>query len=112
MFLSLAAIVLVVSLFVGLGRAVGADPGDASTLGLGSKRSTIDLNTHSFDPASKLGISADSGQSFDQLKYKYMAAMLGERYAVNVDSGRLASAIENDSLPFYILQWLPSWSLT
>ena len=47
---------------------------------------------------------ADSGQSFDQLKYKYMAAMLSERYDVSVDSGRLATAIENDSLPFYILQ--------
>ncbi len=52
----------------------------------------------------QLGISADSGQSFDQLKYKYMAAMLSERYDVSVDSGRLATAIENDSLPFYILQ--------
>ena len=52
----------------------------------------------------QLGISADSSLSFDQLKYKYMAAMLGKKYGVNVDSDRLEAAVENDSLPFYMLQ--------
>lgn len=52
----------------------------------------------------KLGISTDSDQSFDQLKYKYMAAMLSTKYDVTVDSERLAAAIANDALPFYLLQ--------
>ena len=52
----------------------------------------------------KLGISTDSDQSFDQLKYKYMAAMLSTKYGVSVDSERLAAAIADDALPFYLLQ--------
>lgn len=52
----------------------------------------------------QLGLSADSSLSFDQLKFKYMAAMLGKKYGVNVDSDRLAVAIEQDALPFYMLQ--------
>lgn len=52
----------------------------------------------------KLGLSADSSLSFGELKYKYMAAMLGKKYDVNVDSELLASAVESDSLPFYMLQ--------
>ena len=52
----------------------------------------------------KLGISADSSLSFEELKYKYMAVMLGKKFDVNVDSGLLAAAVENDSLPFYMLQ--------
>lgn len=52
----------------------------------------------------KLGLSADSSLSFDQLKNKYMAAMLGKKYDVNIDADLLAAALENDSLPFYLLQ--------
>ena len=54
----------------------------------------------------QLGISADSSLSFDELKYKYMAAMLGRKYGVSVDGDRLASAIEADNAAFYMLQLL------
>lgn len=52
----------------------------------------------------QLGISVDSNLSFDQLKLKYMAAMLGTKYKVTVDSAKLGAALEEDNVPFYVLQ--------
>ena len=54
----------------------------------------------------QLGISADSSLTFDQLKYKYTAAMLGRKYGVSIDGDRLAAAIEKDNAAFYLLQLL------
>lgn len=54
----------------------------------------------------QMGISADSSLSFDQLKYKFMAAMLGKKYGVNVDADKLASAVASDSAAYYMLQLL------
>ena len=54
----------------------------------------------------QMGISADSSLSFDELKYKYMAAMLGKKYGVNVDDARLAAALESGDAAFYMLQLL------
>ena len=54
----------------------------------------------------QLGISADSSLSFDELKHKYMAAMLGRKYGVVVDGDRLAAAVEEGTEAFYLLQLL------
>ena len=54
----------------------------------------------------QLGISADSSLSFDELKHKYMAAMLGKKYGVIVDGDRLAAAVEEGTEAFYMLQLL------
>ncbi len=51
-----------------------------------------------------LGISVDSDLSFDDLKAKYVAALLGEKYSVVMDSEKLASHIDNDTVAFYVLQ--------
>ena len=52
----------------------------------------------------ELGVSADSSLSFEQLKNKFTAAMLSKKYGVTVDPDKMAAALENDSLPFYMLQ--------
>ncbi len=52
------------------------------------------------------GITVDSGLSFDELKEKYLAVMLGKKYSVSMDSAKLAAAVENDSEAFYVLQLL------
>lgn len=52
----------------------------------------------------KLGYTVDSSLSFEGLKYKYMAVMLGKKYDVNVNDELLAAALQNDTLPFYLLQ--------
>lgn len=51
-----------------------------------------------------LGISVDADVSFSELQAKYTAALLGQKYGVAVDPDRLASAIEEDTAAFYILQ--------
>ena len=54
----------------------------------------------------QLGVSADSSLTFEELKYKYMAAMLGRKYGVSVDGDRLAAAIGAGNAAFYMLQLL------
>lgn len=50
------------------------------------------------------GISADSSLSYDELKLKYMATLLGKKYSVSLDSAKLGEALQNDTVAFYILQ--------
>lgn len=52
------------------------------------------------------GISVDSDSSFDSLKAKYIAALLGKKYSVVIDSVKLASHLENGTTAFYMLQLL------
>lgn len=52
----------------------------------------------------KIGISTNSNLSVEQMKYKYMAAMLGTKYGVSVDSEVLKSALATDSAAYYMLQ--------
>ena len=52
------------------------------------------------------GISVDSDSSFDSLKAKYVAALLGQKYSVVIDSEKLASHMENGTTAFYMLQLL------
>ncbi|MDR1630357.1 MAG: hypothetical protein LBS36_09140 [Oscillospiraceae bacterium] len=48
-------------------------------------------------------IDADTA-TFEELKLKYMAAMLGKAYNVSLAPELLDSAIKNDQVPFYLLQ--------
>lgn len=50
------------------------------------------------------GLSVDSSLPFEELNLKYIAALLSEKYSVSVDSQELGTAIENSSVPFYILK--------
>lgn len=50
------------------------------------------------------GITVDSNLPFEELNLKYIAALLGKKYSVSIDSRKLGDAIENDSVPFYLLQ--------
>ncbi len=52
------------------------------------------------------GISVDSDSSFDSLKAKYVAALLGKKYSVVIDSAKLAAHLENGTTAFYMLQLL------
>lgn len=52
------------------------------------------------------GISIDTGSSFDSLKAKYVAALLGKKYSVVIDSSKLAAHLENGTTAFYMLQLL------
>ena len=52
------------------------------------------------------GISVDSDLTFDSLKTKYIAALLGQKYSVVIDSEKLANHIENGTTAFYMLQLL------
>lgn len=52
----------------------------------------------------KVGIASDSSLSVDEMKYKYMAAMLGTKYGVSVDSDILKSCLANDTTAYYMLQ--------
>lgn len=54
----------------------------------------------------QLGIAVSSDLTFEELKLKYMAAMLGSVYEVTVDCDKLSQAFEEDSVAFYILQLL------
>lgn len=50
------------------------------------------------------GISVDNSLSFDELKIKYTAALLGAKYDVTVDSKKLAEAESKGTEAYYILQ--------
>lgn len=52
----------------------------------------------------KQGITADSSLSYEKLKLSYMAALLGKKYNVTVDSAKLGAALENDAVAYYMLQ--------
>lgn len=52
------------------------------------------------------GISVDSDSSFDSLKAKYIAALLGKKYSVVIDSAKLEKHLENGTTAFYMLQLL------
>lgn len=50
------------------------------------------------------GVAVDEDLSFDELKLRYTAALIGAKYSVVLDSEKLAHHLENDSVPFYLLQ--------
>lgn len=50
------------------------------------------------------GISVDDSLSFDEIKMRYTAALLGAKYDVVIDADKLSKANENDAEAFYILQ--------
>lgn len=50
------------------------------------------------------GLTVDSGLSFDELKEKYLAVMLGKKYSVSMDGATLTRAVKDDTAAFYILQ--------
>lgn len=52
----------------------------------------------------KQGITAPDNISFDEIKIRYLAAMLGTKYNVSCNSDDLAEAIEQDCVAFYLLQ--------
>lgn len=53
----------------------------------------------------KQGIAIDAkSASFEEIKLKYLAAMLGLQYDVSLDPVELEKAIANDRVPLYILQ--------
>lgn len=52
------------------------------------------------------GITAGADLSTEELKLRYMAAMLGKSYDIQVDSTKLSEAIAAHNVPFYILQLL------
>lgn len=50
------------------------------------------------------GISFDSTLGFEELKAHYLASLIGAKYSVQPDSRKLASAVENGTAAYYILQ--------
>ncbi len=52
----------------------------------------------------KQGITAPDDISFDEIKIRYLAAMLGTRYSVSCNADELAAAVEQDCVAFYLLQ--------
>lgn len=50
------------------------------------------------------GITVDSDLSFNELKEKYLAVMLGKKYSVTMDSAKLAAAVDNGTAAYYVLQ--------
>lgn len=51
------------------------------------------------------GISVDADSaSTEEIRHKYLSAMLGTQYSVTIDPGALKKALVNDTAPFYILQ--------
>ncbi len=50
------------------------------------------------------GISASSDLSFNEIKMRYLSAMLSKSYDVSCDTQELAIAYANNNVPFYILQ--------
>lgn len=52
----------------------------------------------------KLGISVDKNLSFEDLKVIYTAALLGKKYGVVMNDQKLASALAEDNVAFYVLQ--------
>ena len=53
-----------------------------------------------------IGLNVDENASFDELRAKYTAALLGKKYNVTVDPDVLAAAIVSDEAPIYLLQLL------
>ncbi|MBQ7689099.1 MAG: hypothetical protein IJT27_07790 [Clostridia bacterium] len=53
-----------------------------------------------------LGVSVSATASFDELKAKYTATLLGKCYQVAVDPAKLTAARENGTAAFYMLQLL------
>lgn len=51
-----------------------------------------------------LGLTVDSELSFEELNIEYIASLLSEKYGVFVESSKLAVAMDNDSVAYYILQ--------
>lgn len=52
----------------------------------------------------KNGITADASSDFNSLKLKFLSAMLSEKYDIASDWEAVGEAIENDSLPLYVLK--------
>ena len=53
----------------------------------------------------QLGISIDAENAdFDELKRKYLAALLGMQYDISLDPDLLQDALDRGDVPFYILQ--------
>lgn len=52
----------------------------------------------------KLGVSVNKNLSFDELKVIYTAALLGKKYGVVMNEEKLAVALANDNVAFYVLQ--------
>ena len=52
----------------------------------------------------KQGVAAPQNLSFEELKIRYLAAMLGEKYEVTCQADDLALAMQNGMVPYYILQ--------
>lgn len=50
------------------------------------------------------GITIDANASFDEIKVRYIALMLGKRYNVRPESSELDRAIRNNKAAYYILQ--------
>ena len=54
----------------------------------------------------KMGVNVGTDASFEALKAKYTAALLGRHYGVNVEADKLAEARTEDEEAFYMLQLL------
>lgn len=52
----------------------------------------------------KQGVSAPDDISFDEIKIRYLATMLGTKYDVSCDAAELANAMQSNSVAFYLLQ--------
>ncbi len=52
----------------------------------------------------KQGITAPDNIDSDEIKIRYLAAMLGTKYDVSVDAEELQRALNDDNVAFYILQ--------
>ncbi len=52
----------------------------------------------------KQGITAPDNISFDEIKIRYLAAMLGTKYNVSCNADELAEAMQRDCVAFYLLQ--------
>lgn len=50
------------------------------------------------------GFTADSGMTAEQLKLRYLAAMMDITFDVNMDCDKLSQALDNDRVAFYVLQ--------
>ncbi len=50
------------------------------------------------------GVSVDSDLTFEDLKLKYTAALIGAKYSVVLDSEKLAYHLEKGTVAFYLLQ--------
>lgn len=84
----------------------------SSKLALWTSGYDVDANTDeetvaryiSYMALEKVGISSDSSLSVEEMKYKYMAAMLSVKYGVPVDSENLKAALASGTEAAYVLQ--------